>query len=717
LAGKTKTGPIVQLPTAKLATAAWTGVWLLAVVGCNQLPSSRRANKNSEALLRSQSNTQGSQIKNTTNAQRADQRVRLAQALQTTNQQSASGTAAGLGSAASTADDSVLSDGDEAANLKYPAALESSSPPSPDGDDDDAEAAPLPQEKGRTPEDSDSEENETDDETAEGPSDDPSTSDTTKMRDLLEIPNDEEIPSPGLADAESAAMHLDDVDVRKVLEILSREHSLNIVVSPGVEGQVTANLTGLSPDQTLDVVLKSCNLVAQRDKGVIYVYTPGELLTSQGGVQDDSPVDIRVYQLNYVRSADIEKMIKPLLSPTGKITVSPAGRVGLMQLVAPTTGASGASGGGGGGGGGGAGGGGAGGGAGGAGQSSVTGGDAYANVDTMVVQDHESNLVTIDKIIKQLDVQPPQVLIEAVIMSCTLNRDHELGVNFGVVNSAGTALGVIGNGATLNTTAGFLPATLLQSAAGATTAVTPGSGIGPGLLNGNSSTGLAANESGIKYGLAGRNVTSFIRALNSVSKVEVLATPRLLVLNRQPAELLLGQRLGYTTASQSLVSTVQTVSFLNVGTLLRVRPFIYDDGNVRMEIHPERSTGQVVNNIPSTSTSEVTTNVMVPNGSTIVIGGLMDNEDQRLQSGVPGLSNIPVIGVMFRQRQRTLAKRELIVLLTVQIWDPTKACPTEEVHEPPGPVGPLVTPVTPVKPRSPKYGGRWGFKDLFGPWN
>ena len=145
-------------------------------------------------------------------------------------------------------------------------------------------------------------------------------------------------------------------------------------------------------------------------------------------------------------------------------------------------------------------------------QSSVTGGDAYANVDTMVVQDHELYLAKIDKIIKQLDVQPPQVLIEAVIMSCTLNRDHELGVNFGVVNSAGTALGVIGNGATLNTTAGFLPASLLQSAAGATTAVTPGSGIGPGLLNGNSSIGLAANESGIKYGLAGRNVTSFIRA-------------------------------------------------------------------------------------------------------------------------------------------------------------------------------------------------------------
>jgi type II secretory pathway component GspD/PulD (secretin) len=148
-----------------------------------------------------------------------------------------------------------------------------------------------------------------------------------------------------------------------------------------------------------------------------------------------------------------------------------------------------------------------------------------------------------------------------------------------------------------------------------------------------------------------------------------------------------------------------------------VRPFISTDGMVRMEIHPERSTGQVVNNIPSTSTSEVTTNVMVPDGSTIVIGGLMDNEDSRQQDGIPGLSRIPVIGALFRTRQRSLIKKELIVLLTVQIWDPRSALPTEQVHEPPGPAGPIVTPVTPVKPRTPKSLGRWGFKDLFGPWN
>src|SRR5439155_24925787 len=138
--------------------------------------------------------------------------------------------------------------------------------------------------------------------------------------------------------------------------------------------------------------------------------------------------------------------------------------------------------------------------------------------------------------------------------------------------------------------------------------------------------------------------------IETIGKVEVLATPRLLVLNKQPAELQLGDRLGYATFSQSLVSTVQQVQFLNVGTLLRVRPFISSDGMVRMEIHPERSTGVVVNNIPQTNTSEVTTNVMVPDGSTIVIGGLMENQRTRNQGGVPILSDLPWVGALFRER-------------------------------------------------------------------
>src|SRR5262249_27607058 len=113
-------------------------------------------------------------------------------------------------------------------------------------------------------------------------------------------------------DTEKAMLHLDDVDVRKVLEILSREGSLNILVSPSVTGRVTASLNGLNPEQALDAILKLSNLVAQREKGIIYVYTREE-------VSKAIELPLRVYRLNYVRSTDLEKMVKPLLSERGKI--------------------------------------------------------------------------------------------------------------------------------------------------------------------------------------------------------------------------------------------------------------------------------------------------------------------------------------------------------------------------------------------------------------
>src|SRR5262249_54918742 len=163
-------------------------------------------------------------------------------------------------------------------------------------------------------------------------------------------------------------------------------------------------------------------------------------------------------------------------------------------------------------------------------------------------------------------------------------------------------------------------------------------------VKGAGTSGFNIDDQAIKFGFAARNVQGFIRALETVGKVDVLASPRLLVLNKQLAELQLGDRLGYSTLSQSIVATAQQIQFMNVGTLLRVRPFVSNDGMVRMEVHPERSRGSIVNNVPQASTSEITTNVIVPDGTTLVIGGLMDSEVELDQSGIPGLDRIPVVG-------------------------------------------------------------------------
>ncbi len=181
---------------------------------------------------------------------------------------------------------------------------------------------------------------------------------------------------------------------------------------------------------------------------------------------------------------------------------------------------------------------------------------------------------TVDRVIAQIDVQPVQVLIEAVIVQVNLTKGMDLGVNFAVLDGAGKALAVMGDGAAINAAAGFTPASVL--AAGGKLA----SGYAP-----------SPATNGLKFGFVSNSTTGFITALETFGETKVLACPRLLVLNKQRAELHIGKQLGYQTSTVSQTSTTQTVNFMNVGTQLRLRPFISSDGMIRMEIHPERSTG------------------------------------------------------------------------------------------------------------------------------
>jgi general secretion pathway protein D len=284
-----------------------------------------------------------------------------------------------------------------------------------------------------------------------------------------------------------------------------------------------------------------------------------------------------------------------------------------------------------------------------------------ASNDMVVIQEYESNLKIIDQIIQRLDVQPVQVLIEAVIISVELDLDKQLGVNFAVVDNLGQQLGTIGAGAVLNSNVGFTPASVLTAAGkiASSTAIDP--------------NGFASSTNGIKYGFVSNNITGFVRALETVGSTKILASPRILVLNKQRAEIQLGSRLGFrSSVTQNIVGTTQQVQFLNTGTLLRLRPFVSNDDNVRMEIHPERSEGVVdpTTGLPSQTTAELTTNVMVPNGGTLVIGGLMEDQDEYQQTGLPGLSRLPILGHLFGTKDKTDQRRELVVLLTPHIWSP-----------------------------------------------
>jgi general secretion pathway protein D len=424
-------------------------------------------------------------------------------------------------------------------------------------------------------------------------------------------------------------LHVNNADIASVLEMVSRQASMSIFIAPGIRGQVSLDLRNKTADETLQIIAKTCHLTIRREQDVIYVSA------------EEDALPIRVYHLSYVTSKDLKDMIQPLLSEKGKITVSTQSEVGLKSDV--SSGGSGGSGGGGGG----------------SSQEIKAGGNSMAGEEIVIIQDYAEVLAKLDRTIAEIDVEPIQVLIEAVIVQVELDKDMELGVNFALLDKAGTTLGVIGDGAAINAAAGFNPASVLTAG---------------GQLVGTATSGFAEDANGIKFGWTGRSTTGFIRALETFGETRVLASPRLMVLNKQRAEIHIGQQLGYMTTTVSQTSSTQTVSFMNIGTQLRLRPFVARNGLIRMEVCPERSTGVIDSaGIPQTYTNQCTTNMEVPDGATIMIGGMIDTEVDKQWQGLPFLSRIPFLGYLFRHTTDDLTRRELIVLITPHIWNPR--CP------------------------------------------
>jgi len=267
--------------------------------------------------------------------------------------------------------------------------------------------------------------------------------------------------------------------------------------------------------------------------------------------------------------------------------------------------------------------------------STTTGGDSFAGEEVVLIRDYETILTEIDKVIAEIDQMPLQVAIEAMILSVKLDDRNHLGVDFELLRNRDTIR--ISSGSPLNSliTAPF-------------------------------------NE-GLKVGFLDSNVFAFIDALETVGDTNVIASPRLLCLNKQRAEILIGSELGYVSTTVTETAATQTVEFLEVGTHLRIRPFISSDGMIRLEVHPELSQGSVRVEagftLPAKEVTKVTTNIMCRSHSTVVIGGLIREDLVTTASQIPVLGNLPFVGPIFRERTEDMERREIIVLLTPRIVD------------------------------------------------
>ena len=243
-------------------------------------------------------------------------------------------------------------------------------------------------------------------------------------------------------------------------------------------------------------------------------------------------------------------------------------------------------------------------------------------------------------IIANIDVRPRQVLVEVTILSATLTEDMELGVDLNFMN--GVALtglaGVAGAAGTPIESAGFA-----------------------GTAKGN----------GLKVGVTSGDAVAFITALETITDTTIMANPKILAVNKQEGQLHIGDRLGYAsqTSQTSGGNTTSEIKFLEVGTMLTFRPYIGNDGYIRMDIYPKDSSGSVdrLSGIPNEQTTQLKTNILVKNGETIVIGGLFRDEVDTTRNQVPLLGDIPFLGVLFRSTSDSNMRKEVIVLLTPHI--------------------------------------------------
>lgn len=257
----------------------------------------------------------------------------------------------------------------------------------------------------------------------------------------------------------------------------------------------------------------------------------------------------------------------------------------------------------------------------------------------MVVVDLPANIERIEKILKDLDERTRQVLIEAKIIQVILNDKNQMGINWERVNN----LDIKGN------------FELADKGA-----LSPGVELSIGSLGDDKD-----------------NYTTFLQMLQTLGKTKTLSNPRITAINNEEAKIHVGTKEAYVTQTISQGETTSTIAesinFVDVGVTLNVTPVINREGMITMKIRPEVSSVTSTLNtaegnvIPILSTSDTETNIMVKDGVTIIIGGLIKDEKIKSVSRVPILCHIPLIGLLFQRVSDETKKTELVVLLTPRI--------------------------------------------------
>lgn len=401
-----------------------------------------------------------------------------------------------------------------------------------------------------------------------------------------------------------------DADIRNVLRILSYKSGVNIIVGPEVTGLVTIQLTDVPWETALDVILRTYGYGYER-KGNIITVTTFEKLSEQRRLEQELKAqEPLTTEVFTLNFAKAESVVGSI-----KEMLTPRGRVNFDNRT-----------------------------------------------NTLMVTDSLSNMDRVKQIVPTLDAVTPQVLIETKIIKTTLTDTENLGVDWTAqitVTGAQHPTTWPFDSQRSNFSEAYMPDNFP-----ATTTV---DGTGTGRF---------------RYGtLDFGSLQAVLQVLSNRTDTNILSNPRIVTLDNQPANIIVGKKYPqpqYTYNSDQAKMQVSGWEYLDIGIILKVTPHVNKAGFVTLDIAPQVSDIDSFATVEGTSmpiltTEQASTQVMIKDGETLVIAGLIKDQVSNSKNKIPLLGDIPIIGMLFKKKADTKQKTDLLIFITPHIITPTIA--------------------------------------------
>ena len=432
---------------------------------------------------------------------------------------------------------------------------------------------------------------------------------------------------------ERLSLNFQDIPVRAVLQLIADFTSLNVVVSDSVDGNLTLRLKNVPWDQALDIILKAKGL-SKRESGNVMLIAPSEEIAAQEkidlearqSITELAPIRTAFFTINFAKVSELAALF------SGGNTGSDEGSAST-GILSP--------------------------------RGSVI---IDERTNTLIVKDTEEVISEIRRTLKKLDIPIRQVMISSRIVIATDDFTKELGARFGVTKAKASSDGF---GLTTGTFRGAdtMTASGLDNIAntGSPTPFDIPTGTGAvDRLNVNLATAGAAAGSMAFAVLTGSTLIDLeISALQAESKGEIISSPRVVTADRHQARIEQGVEIPYLSASSSGATQVE---FKKAVLSIEVTPQITPDDRVIMDLSVSKdAVGDIFSGIPSIDTNEVTTQVLVNNGDTVVLGGIYEQGTRNDVDKVPFLGDIPLIGYFFRHTLEIEERAELLIFVTPKI--------------------------------------------------